>query len=314
MDQHDTPDAAGHAGITLRELQVLQALVAEGTASAAARRLGLSQPAVSRRLAQLETRLGQLLFDRRGGRLVPTVEAVSINEQLAPVFATLARIARRPAPPVQGHSGSLSVAAPPTIAHLFLAGQVAAFKARHPDLRITFEVLASDALVTGIAECRFDLGLTDTAVAHDGIRTQPLLQGRAICILPAGHPLAGSDTLGPADLDGVDVIALSRRHSCRTETDRIFDRAGVRPRIVIEAATNIAALEFVRAGLGIAVVNPFPLLGALGPGVATCGFAPALTHATSFLLPAAGTPSAAALDFVAAAGAGLDRGLYPAPD
>ena len=97
MDPETAADAdQRRAGITLRELEVLQSLVGGGTAINAARRLGISQSAVSRRLAQLEDRLGFQLFMRAGGRLVPTVEALSINEQLTPVFETLARIATRP--------------------------------------------------------------------------------------------------------------------------------------------------------------------------------------------------------------------------
>src|SRR6056297_1195030 len=150
------------SGITLRELEVLQALVRAGTAMSAARRLGISQSAVSRRLAQLEDRLGTKLFLRLSGRLVPTVEALSINEQLDPVFDALAHIASRMDRSTQAHTGALTIAAPPTIAHRFLPSRIAEFKKSNPDLHITFEVIASDALVTGIAEHRFDVALSDS--------------------------------------------------------------------------------------------------------------------------------------------------------
>ncbi|MBU2958448.1 LysR substrate-binding domain-containing protein [Paracoccus sp. 1_MG-2023] len=299
------------SGITLRELEVLQALVAEGTAINAARRLGISQSAASRRLAQLEERLGLQLFMRSGGRLVPTVEALSINEQLTPVFDTLSRIANHHEQPARSHGGTLSIAAPPTIAHRFLAARIAAFKKRNPELRITFEVLASDALLTGIAECRFDVGLTDTMVTHEGIRTEPLLETQAICILPAQHPLAESQVIRPEDLQGADFIALSRRHSSRVAIDRVFDRAGVRMNNVIEASTNVSAMEFVREGLGAAVLNPFPLVHQMGEGIVMRPFAPALRYVTNFLLPASRAPSAATLDFIAATSDGLDRRAYP---
>jgi DNA-binding transcriptional LysR family regulator len=126
------------SGITLRELEVLDALVRHRTAINAAKSLGISQSAVSRRLAQLEERLGFRLFLRAGGRLVPTVEALSINEQLAPVFATLDRIANRSADARQAHHGTLTIVAPPTIAHRFLPSRIAALRQHNPDLQINF--------------------------------------------------------------------------------------------------------------------------------------------------------------------------------
>lgn len=312
-----TTDKAAEAkdrrsGITLRELEVLQALVGAGTAINAARRLGISQSAVSRRLAQLEDRLGFQLFMRAGGRLVPTVEAMSINEQLTPVFDTLARIANHADQPQKAHAGSLAIVAPPTIAHRFLPARIATFKKQNPDLQITFEVLASDSLLTGIAERRFDIGLTDSVTAHEGIQSELLLETQAICILPQDHPLTAQDVIRPDDLQAQDFIALSRRHSSRVIIDRVLDKAGVRPNIVIEASTNVAAIEFVRADLGIAVLNPFPLVHQLGEGVVMRPFMPALSYSTNFLLPSSQAPSAATLAFMQATRASLDRAAYPA--
>ena len=300
-------------GITLRELEVLHALIATGTAISAARSLGISQSAVSRRLAQLEGRLGFGLFQRAGGRLVATVEALSINEQLEPVFATLSRIAARTDGSPVTHRGTLSIAAPPTIAHRFLPAHVAAFSHSHPEMRIIFDVLASDALVTGVAECRYDLGLTDSAPAHDGIHSDLFLSTNAVCILPQTHRLLTKDAIRPEDLQDEAFVALSRRHSSRAAIDRMFDRAGVAPRLVIEAATSVSAMEFVRAGLGVALVNPFPVVERTGPGIGVRPFLPEIAFSTNFLTPSSRAPSAAMLDFVNSVRAGLDSD-FDGPD
>ena len=299
------------SGITLRELEVLEALVRYRTAINAAKSLGISQSAVSRRLAQLEERLGFPLFLRAGGRLVPTVEALSINEQLAPVFATLDRIANHSAQTRQAHHGNLTIVAPPTIAHRFLPSRIAALRQHNPDLQINFEVIASDALVTGVAECRFDVGLTDSTPAHEGIHTEPLLSTQAICLLPAAHHLATKDLIRPEDLEGEDFIALSRRHSSRVAIDRMFERAGISRHIVIETATNVSAMEFVREGLGVALVNPFPIIHQIGPNIAIRPFAPEIRYSTNFLLPSSRAPSAATLAFIELIRSSLDRTAYP---
>ncbi|QDY70834.1 LysR substrate-binding domain-containing protein [Qingshengfaniella alkalisoli] len=295
------------SGITLRELEVLQALVDVGTAINAARRLGISQSAVSRRLSQLEDRLGFQLFMRSGGRLVPTVEALSINEQLTPVFDTLARIANHADQPEQAYSGVLSIVAPPTIAHRFLPGRIAVFKKQNPDLQITFDVLASDSLMTGIAEDRFDIALSDSNVAHEGIRSELLLKTQAICVLPRHHHLASFDVIRPEDLHEEAFIALSRRHSSRAAIDRIFDRAGLRLNIVIEASTNVSVTEFVREGLGVSLLNPFPLSHQMGDRIIVRPFLPAIDYVTNFLLPSSRAPSSATLAFMQAMRSGLEH-------
>lgn len=299
------------SGITLRELEVLQALVRVGTAVSAARVLGISQSAVSRRLARLEKRLGFPLFTRSGGRLVATVEALSINEQLAPVFATLDQIANHADAPRRAHQGALAIVAPPTIAHRFLPRRIAALRRRNPKLTISFEVIASDSLVTGVAECRFDVGLTDSTPTHDGIHFEPLLSTQAICLVPAAHHLAARDVIRAEDLEGEDFIALTRRHSSRVTIDRLFERADVSRRIVIETATNVSALEFVREGLGVSLVNPFPIIHQVGRDVAVRPFLPEIGYSTNFLLPSSRAPSAATLAFIELTRASLDRAAYP---
>lgn len=294
------------AGFTLRELEVLRALVETGKTTTAAQRLGLSQPAVSRSLAQLEAGLGRRLFERSKGRLVPNAHALSINDELGPIFAALARISNRSETRRASHSGLLRIAAPPTIAHRFLPSRIAQFTTENPDLEVVFDVLSSDSLVTSIAEGRHDLGLTDNHPSHEGVRTELLLATRAICAVPSRHRLAGHDVIRAEDLEGEPFIALTRRHSARVAIDRLFERAGIRRKLVIETATAVSAAEFVREGLGVSLLNPFPIAHQLGRGIEVKPFEPAIPYRTSFLLPSSSPPSAATLAFMESARASLN--------
>jgi DNA-binding transcriptional LysR family regulator len=287
------------AGFTLRELEVLRALVETGKTTVAAQRLGLSQSAVSRALSELEATLGRQLFDRVGGRLVPNSDALAVNDELGPIFAALARIVDRSLASSDSHTGVLRIAAPPTIAHRFLPPIVARFTKTNPQLEIVFEVLSSDALVTNIAEDRHDIGITDTAVAHDSVRSDLLIATEAICALPSRHPLAEREVIRPQDLEGQAFVALTRRHSGRTQIDRLFDKVGVRRHLVIETATAVSAAEFVREGLGVSLLNPFPIVHQLGSGIVVRPFEPAVPYRTCFLSPASRPLSLAAADFMA---------------
>ncbi|WOI58163.1 LysR substrate-binding domain-containing protein [Palleronia sp. LCG004] len=250
------------------------------------------------------------LFDRAGGGLVPTVEALSINEQLQPVFDTIDRIAQGSGAGGQPHAGKIGIVAPPTIAHRFLPPLIAEFARSNPDLHVVFDVLASDALMTGIAESRFDIGLTDTVPAHDGIRTERLISTSAVCLLPRGHRLTAREEIHAQDLADEPFISLSRRHSSRMVVDRLFDREGVPRKTIMEASTNVATAEFVRAGLGVALVNPFPIVGQLGDEVEVRPFLPEIPCSVNFLFAAARPPSAATRAFTLAVRHAIEAGGF----
>lgn len=298
-------------GFTLRELEVLRALIETGTSTSAARRLGLSQPAVSRSLAQLEAQLGRQLFDRVSGRLVPTADALVVNEELNSIFAALARISDRSANRSRSHSGTFRVAAPPTIAHRFMPPWIARFTKANPDLEVFFDVLSGDALITGIAEARYDIAMTDMVPVHEGVRTSLLLGSEAICVLPTRHRLATRDVIQPQDLEGEPFVALTRRHTGRIAVDRLFERAGVERKIVIEAATAVSAAEFVREGLGVALLNPFPIAHQLGTGIVVRPFTPTVQYRTFFIFPSSVPQTPAVIGFMDMIRSGMGEPQVP---
>jgi DNA-binding transcriptional LysR family regulator len=291
-------EESSSGSITLRELEILRALVATGKTTAAAHRLGISQPAVSRALSRLESRLDRQLFLRDGGRLLPMAEALAIDAELEPAFAALARIRER-ADQRALKPAVLRIAAPPTIAHRFLPGPVARFVRLHPNLRVSLDVLSSDMLVTQVAEGRIDLAFADVDTAHAGVRLEPYLTTEAVCLLPKGHDLAAKEEITPADLADEPFIALTRRHTARIAIDAVFDEAGIACRRVIETSTAVSAAEFVREGLGATLLNPFPVAARLGPDVVVRPFRPSIRFSASFLLPSSVHVTPAALGFMA---------------
>lgn len=270
---------------SLRELEVLRALIATRKTTSAAQRLGISQPAVSRAIAGLERRTGRALFRREGGRLVPTADALLLYEQVAPIFATLERLER--APWATGGGAPLRLAAPATLAHAFLPKLVAAFAREAGGLPVQVEIGTTMDVIASVADGNVDLGITDTGAPHASVKLEPFRRSSAHLVLGVDHPLAARAAIGPADLDGVDLIVLTRRFAVRTIFDRLMMDAGAEPTIVFEVATAAMAYELVRAGVGVALLNPFPLAFTADPGVVFRPFEPAVAFQTSFVVSAA---------------------------
>lgn len=272
-------------------------MVLTQTTTAAAKHLGISQSAVSRSIRNLEEQFGKVLFVRTGNRLSPTAEALALNASLDDLFAALAEISGIKRNFVNGRN-TLRVAAPPTFAQFFLEEHVAMFSERAKDASIVLDVCNSETLILGVAEGRFDIGITDLQTNHSGIRRIPFRTSNMACVLRHDDLLATKSKIHPSDLDRKPIIALTRRHSIRTCTERIFQTAGSHPNIRISTATTSSAIRFVRMGLGCALVNPFPVQKALGDDLLLRRFLPDCPFLTSIITNASGTRSPIAQAFL----------------
>ncbi len=278
---------------TLSELEALRATLAEGSTAAAARRLGRSQSSISRALASLEDRLGRRLFETAGRGLRPTGDALAIDRELDTVFASLDRLSSRSAVTA---GRMLRIAAPPTFAVALVPPIFAAYRRRHGDVRLDLSVVASADVAVAVAAGSADLGLTDTVMLDTETRIEPFHRSEMVAIAPQGHRLSTLDMVTAADLAGLAFVELARGHSMRRRVDALLD--GVDREIVAEAATALAAVELVRQGVGVTLLNPFPVLnGRRAEGLILRRFAPSLTYQAVCVLPA-GPASPEAMRFV----------------
>ena len=202
----------------LREFESLRAVVATGTTIGAARRLGISQSAVSRSISQLEARVGRSLFVRRSGRIEPTAEALRLNEKLDPIFETLADI--EGAQWATPDDEPLRLIVPPTLAHHFVISRVASFLKANPGKQLQLDIQATDVLVSGILELRYDLGLTSGMIQRSGVDLVPWRRSQVVCAMPEGHHLSQKRIVTPQDLEGVALIEFLRRLGTRAITEQ----------------------------------------------------------------------------------------------
>lgn len=196
-----------------------------------------------------------ILFTRESGRLQPTQEAIQLNLRLDPLFEALSQIDG----PVEPVRETLRLIAPPSYAHRFLVGQIGTFIGANRHFFVSLEVASSDEVAREILADRFDLGVIGTELTRADLKQEPFRLSGAACVMAEDHPLARRDTITPADLNGQDLIALAPRHARRGQLERLLTMAKATPRIVAEVTTSFAAADLAGAGLGVAIVNPFPL-------------------------------------------------------
>ena len=266
---------------SIRDLEVLNAVVQAKSTTLAASRLGISQPAISRTLAQMEARSGRILFRLEGRSLTPSADALALYEETRTIFASLDRV--RNFDWSENKRQPLRLAASPTIAHCFLDRLAARFAAATEGIAISIEIVTTPQVFEMVADRKADIGVADITAPSNSFQKIVFRRSAFACAIPPGHPLARRKRITPADLDGHNFVALVKRNSARATIDRLLAKANVTVNVIVETSNAVSALDYVGAGIGVALVNPFPV-ALTATGVVFRPFEPRLEYDTAFFM------------------------------
>lgn len=254
-----------------RQLEVFRAIMREGTLTAAANVLGVSQPAVSKVLQHLEDQLGYALFERAAGRLLPTAEARLLIDDAERVFReleVLKDLARRVG---ERKVGLLRLGAALPVVQSVLPKALRVFRDDHPDVRVHLRSLPAQEIAEALRSGDIDLAITLSPILAPTVRTQSLCPVPIKVFLPATDPLAVRKSLSPEDLAGRGLISYGSHAAIGALLDEAFRAAGQTRQVSIEVATSVAATPLVAEGLGIGLVDG---MAPLADGVISRPFSP----------------------------------------
>lgn len=284
--------------ISVKSLRGFHAIVETGSVTAAASILGMTQPAVSRLLAQLEDMIGFELFYRDHGRLVPTQDGMLMFEEVELSLNTLERVNSVVRDICEYRCGHLKLVAPPSFTEAVLPDIVASFSERFPRVRLTIESPTTEIAMSMIASRAVDGGFLRVPLARADLACESVVVSDSVCVLAGVHPLARNVALDPAQLRGQALILLGQGTVSRTCIEAAFMREGVRPMVQIEAHTVSAACAFAARGLGIALVNGLLARAYLRNGLVTRPFLPALPNEYAFVISTLSAPTRLATAFL----------------
>jgi DNA-binding transcriptional LysR family regulator len=253
--------------INARQLEVLSTVIEVGTTARAAELLSVSQPAISNMIRHTEDLVGFALFRREHGRLVPTREALHIAQEAQHLFMQQKRVDNIINELRGGTIGRLSIVATPSIGHGILPRVLADFMRSRPRLNLSIELGSVDEIIRRLVSGRADLALSITQPRHSALSVRQIGEGRLMCVCPADHELALSSRIAVTDLNHVRHISYASTTPLGQAVDAVFSAQGLERRYFCEVRHTATALEMVRSGLGVALVDSFALLGPGDPGV-----------------------------------------------
>lgn len=267
---------------TVRDIEILRAAIRFGGFSAAARELGISQPAVSRTIDSIEKLSGKRFFVRGDGECTPTADALAVYEESTPVFQGLERIEHFRW--VDDSRDTFTIAAPPTQAHCFLVGVLPGFIQAFPQVRVSLEIRTTLEVVSMIAEAAADIGIGEIPTGDWSVKRIPFRRSSLMVALPEGHPLTSLRRIEASHIYKEPLILQVRRNPIRSQLERLLSSDEGPPNVVIESSNALSAVQLVGRGLGISLVSAFPVMLHAEPGVAYRRFHPTFEQDTCFIV------------------------------
>ena len=227
----------------------------DGSVTAAANYLAISQPAASKLLHHLEDQLGYALFQRIGGRLIPTPEAELLYEDAARVLRELEVLGALAEKVGERQQGLLRLGLSLPVAWSILPDVLADFRASHPEVRIHLLTLPKQEIAESLRVGAIDLALTLSPILAPTVRGESLSLIPLSVLVPVGHPLAERDHLGPVDLAPYPLISYGSHADIGPALDEAFRIEGLTRHLAIQVGSSLAAVPMVQAGLGLALVD-----------------------------------------------------------
>ncbi|MEJ2439635.1 MAG: LysR family transcriptional regulator [Gammaproteobacteria bacterium] len=240
--------------LTLRQLNILEAIARCGSFSAASNELHLTQPAVSMQIKQLENILGTPVFEHVGKRIHLTEagrETLRVSrgfqQELVNLEHTLANL--------QGLKGGTLTVSTASTASYFTARLVALFRDMHPDIRVSLNVVNREILLKHLAENEIDLALMGQPPQDHDLSAQPIMENPLVVIAAPNHPLAGQSQISLKRMAEEPYVGRELGSGTRVAVEKHFADHGLPLKAAMEMNKNEAIKQAVEAGLGLGVVS-----------------------------------------------------------
>ncbi|HSI50466.1 MAG TPA: LysR substrate-binding domain-containing protein [Ideonella sp.] len=236
-------------------LNLVLAIAETRNITRAAEREHLALAAASKRLKDLETRLGVQLFERRARGVETTEAGRALVRHIRSLHASLHALESEVVEFSRGIKGHLRIAANAGAIAEALPADLAAFSREHPQIRISLEDLTSADVQTAVAEGRADIGIFAPPLIDPRLRAWPYRTGELAVVMPRGHALASRPAPLPFDaLLDFDIVGL---HIGASVHELMLQRALERGRTLnarLQVRGFDAIAQLVDAGLGVAVL------------------------------------------------------------
>lgn len=240
--------------LTLRQIEVFNAVARHQNYTRAAEELHLSQPAVSMQIRQLEEGIGLPLFEQVGKQIHLT-DAGGQMYIYSRNMADLLVEAEAVFEAIKGvESGTLTISVATTASH-FATRLLAEFSKQHEGITISLDVTNREALRRQLENNEPDLVIMGQPPEGVDVEAEAFMDNPLVMIAPANHALVGQKKIPLPHFANESFVVREVGSGTRGATQRFFDEHGVAFKTGIEMSSNEAIKQAVEAGLGLGIVS-----------------------------------------------------------
>jgi DNA-binding transcriptional LysR family regulator len=243
--------------INLRHIEVFHAVYVNGSVSAAARVLGVSQPSASNVLKHAESRLGFALFKRAKGRLLPTDEAHTLFLEVAEIYDRVGSLRQTSKNLAHAANGHIRIGVLPGFGIDVAPMAVAEFRRRHAQVSFDIQTLHHADIPRMLHERHCDLAIAYENAGRERLEYQEIGR-RELVLLYRKSDLPNAPARLPLSvLENRDFVSLAHSGPLGTLFSREVTRLNLDIRETVTISTMYVAAALVRQGVGVAVVDDF---------------------------------------------------------
>lgn len=231
----------------LKHIEAFSAVISTGSFSAAARQLGVSQPAISQLIKVLEDAIGAPLFIRRNGAIFPTNRAESLRED---ALSLLAHLDRFQAQLSYGRTGVLStirLSASMSIASELLPDVVSQITRDHRDAMFYVSSVPLSAMIQSLVQGHIDFAFHTRPLEHPGLHNECILQAPQVAVMQVDNPLARLKGLTVKDFDGQRIVTSTRSDPAFHYFAELWQKNGVSTKTVLQSPFAAFSIKMVDA-------------------------------------------------------------------
>ena len=247
----------------VHQLELFLAVMDAPSMTRAAEKVHLSPGAVSLQLHNLAEELHTELFVRRGKHLIPTPAALRLAERAKELVKLMGHIKQEFANDATKDVRPFYFATGVTTLIYQLGRPLRQLRSHFPNAEIRVTVSATEEMVAGLHDRRFDLALITLPVPEDNLQIIPLFDEELLVVRPSAKKASSSHigTLRAAELENVPFLLYPKRSNVRRAIDEIFKEIGVQPNVQMEAEDTEAIKRLVESGFGYSILPEHALRG-----------------------------------------------------
>ncbi|MEJ1170600.1 LysR family transcriptional regulator [Variovorax sp. CCNWLW235] len=238
----------------LISLRLFVAVVDGGSLTAGADRFGVSLPAASKRITELEQHCGMALLQRGQRGVTATPEGQTLHRHAIEVIARLEQLVQAVDDLQSGATGHLRLCANPSAFGGFLPSVLAEYARRYPHVVIDMEDALSEDGIRAVLKGTAELAVIGDNVPHEGLETIVCNVDQLVLLVPAGHALAGQQNASIVNVLEHDLVTLARSASLTRKVMAAADAVKRTPRIRVQVRSFDSMCRMVSFGLGVAIL------------------------------------------------------------